>query len=464
MKDKIMNGPSSFISAGLPSMRQHINMFLRDYSEYGTDEAVNSFFHANVNKFLTSAGIYIREDKKVDERVINVYVKLLDRILSKKYLQDCEIYVDSGGYQIQCGMVEREEIPTFIDLYYNNFLENNHQKISYAFTLDLAPGYKACPYHSWEDLKELNIESYSRAANLPKEIKDKMIFINHFRTPKLRKIYKELFDTFATGFSHFGTGGLVSMSSIKNPPPCVMYTVPLMDVIDHAVKNNLKNVTFHALGETEFKSMFTHCFFEKHVKEKFGIDLKITYDSSSIFKSLGMGRFTYHLDPSDLTIWKVDLRSDYCDNIYRNSPLSNADVFYNEVNDAVVPHGMKTVGTKNDLLYYDDGKFNNLFYAYGIFQMFNTFKQVQSLCYKIVDKLYPLYVADDDISFNQYVESWMLKFNNGKSSKKVYNRANSIYNSLKMLDNMDFDYCDFLVEHHMSCEENDDIPDTHICG
>ena len=36
------------------------------------------------------------------------------------------------------------------------------------------------------------------------------------------------------GFTHFGTGGLVSMSDTKNPPPVIMYSVPLVDVLNIA--------------------------------------------------------------------------------------------------------------------------------------------------------------------------------------------------------------------------------------
>lgn len=453
------NKASNFLCAALPSVQQHVNSVLKYFPGYITNESVSNFFSNTVNSFLSSIGVVIGRNCKINQKLIDKYVKTLKSMINKEYMKKSLIYVDSGGFSIQQGYIHRENIPEFIRLY-KLFVENNYFSFDRAFTLDLAPGYVHCPYKSWKDLEILNNTSYGGHSTLSEEIRSKIIYIHHFRTPRLYNIYKKMFQEYSKYFTHFGTGGLVSMSNVKNPPPVILYSVPLMDIIHHAVKSKLNKITFHALGETEFKSILTHCFFEKHVKKLYNIDLQITFDSSTIFKVVGLGRYTYMLDKKDNTIWKLGLRSESLHNIYR-SGKSNEEEFYELINETVVPWNMKGVSKEIDPLYEKDGTFNKLFYTYGIFQMFKMFKDIQDLCYKIVDELYPMYESDEDVLFNQKIESWMLKFNNGIDSKRITTRTNSIYNSLKMLESMDFDYSDYLVDQYLSCEENRNLPNTH---
>jgi hypothetical protein len=114
-------------------------------------------------------------EMKVDDDFVKRYLKIFDKIVDKEYLKDSIIMVDSGGYQVQCGYVTREQIPKFIDMYYNDFILNNYNKYTYAFTLDLAPGFEHCPFKSWKDLEDINFSSYRNAASLDKKIREKLI-------------------------------------------------------------------------------------------------------------------------------------------------------------------------------------------------------------------------------------------------------------------------------------------------
>lgn len=461
LKGKIRMSNSNFICACLPSVIQHFNSLLKYYPTYATHEQINKFLHGSVNKFLSSLGVVMSRGCTINEKLIDKYVIQLNKMIERPYMNNCITLIDSAGYQIQTGWVDRKEIPNFIDLYHDYFLMNQHSKLDKAFCLDIVMGYSHSIFKSWQDIEELNIYSYEKAANLPDEVREKIIYIHHFRTPKIYKIYKKLFRelNLPKKFKHFGTGGLVSMKNTKSPPPCVMYVVPLMDVINHATDNNLKEVSFHALGETEWKSILTHCFLEKHIKKLYNIDLTITYDSSSIFKILGLSRFTYLLDNN--SIWKLGLRSETIKNIYKNTGKTNEQQFCSIINEAMAGFGMKPVDPKIDPLYEESGQFSKLYYTYGILHLFHLFKEVQDLCQNIVNDLYPIYQAGEDALFNQQIEKWMLAFNNGLHSRKINTRTNSIWNSLKILENMDLDYSDYLVNHYMASEENQELPDKH---
>jgi len=442
---------SSFVSAALPSVQNHIDAVIRKHSDYLTNENVNKFLHNNVDKFLSSIGIYVVKGCKVEKKLIQRYVKLLTRMRNKEYMKDIEIIIDSGGYSIQQGYVENRDIPHFIKLYHE-FLNKNDHLFNYAFTLDLSAGFKSCPFKTWKELENLNIESYQLAVNLPEHIRNKILYIHHFRTPKLFQIYKKMFYEleFPKYFKNFATGGLVSLANTKNTPPCVMYVVPLVHVLSYAKNNNIKKLRFHVLGETEFKSILEHCFFEKHIKETHGIDIEITYDSSSIFKILGMGRYIYVLDKFNI-IRKMTLRSDSLDMMWRNEGIIK-DLFYDIINKSIDGYGIKKLNKIDDPLYCN-GRMNKIIYTYGIFQMFNLFATFQDLCYKIVDELYPYYKNKEFFRFNDEIDKYMIKFNGGKFSRKIDYRINNIQNSLEVLESLDLDYIDYLVNNYMVSEE-----------
>jgi len=452
------NNPGSFVCAALPSICTHMDAFESEYSKYANNSQINSFLHNNVNKFLSSVGVAIDKEKGVDDNLINKYSGLLDKMICKKYLKDCIIFIDSGGYQVQCGLVPREQIPKFIDLYYNEFVKNNFNKYTYAFTLDLAPGFIHCPYKSWKDLEDLNLQSCRLAASMTKEIRNKFIYVHHFRTPKLYKIYQKILEEVGSEFNHFGTGGLVSMANTKNTPAHMLYLIPLIDIIKTTIKNKKNQFIFHVLGETEFKYILMHCFIEKHIREIYGIDIKITFDSSSIFKILGMGRYTYCLDDNNM-LWKLSLRSETLHNTFQNE--TNEDSFYNIINNMVKPYNMKEVIKDIDPMYKKDGKFNKIFYIYGIFQLLKLFKNVQDISNNIVEELYPIYKGGNEIKFGEKLNMYLAKFNNGKDSKKIDEKTISVWNSLKLIEKLDTDYTNYMVNKYLCYEETQEMPDKH---
>jgi hypothetical protein len=442
---------SSFVCAALPSVQNHIDSGIKHYPTYMDNKIINDFLVNNVNKFLSSIGVVITRNCKVEKKLIDKYCKLLKNMYHKEYMENTEIIVDSGGFSIQQGYFKNEDIPEFIKLYHD-FLNGHYELFNYAFTLDLSAGFDSCPFKTWKELEELNIKSYEMAVSLPQEIRDKILYIHHFRTPKLFKIYKKMFYDldFVKHFKNFSTGGLVSLSNTKNILPCVMYVVPLVHILDHAKKNNIKKFRFHVLGGTEFKSIFEHCFFEKHIKKVHGIDVEITYDSSTIFKVLAMGRYTYVLDKFN-KINKMSIRSDSLNLLWQNEGIIS-DLFYDIINNSIAGYGFKNLNNNDDPLYIDN-KLNKIIYIYGIFQMFNLFKVFQNLCRDLVDKIYPYYENEEYFKFNDMINDYMIKFNGNKISKKIDYRINNVKNSLDLLTSLDLDYVDYLVDNYMVTEE-----------
>lgn len=488
----------NFVCAALPSIVTHCDNALKDYPDHMNNESINKFFHSNVNKFLSSIGVVIpklsknpknKEDQIKKGRmkgVVKKYLSVLDRFDSCKYLENTERIIDSAGFSIQQPeYFDRSEIPEYIDVYNNDFLKNYSDRFTYAFLLDIAPGAVCCPYTSYKDMYNLADESYKMARELPQNVRDKLIYIHHFRTPSINKIYKKLLPKYADGFKNFATGGLVSFSRTGKVPPYIMYAVPLMHIIQHAKERNLKKFRFHVLGGSEWKEIVGHKFFERHIKELFDIDVQITFDSSTLFKTLCLGRYTFQIDKDQKKISKLTLRSGNKGNHVgipgsdRFNEKTNEEVFRDLINEAVVPSGMKALDLNEFGLYEGlekadvgftnehespKGRLSRLAYMYGMFQLLYLFKTAEDWCEEEVDRLYPYFVKYDDYSIdkiNQELDNFMIMLNGGEnlSDNLVKYRSLTIHNSLDLLTSLrdnpkeTLEKCDWLIDEFMSGDE-----------
>ncbi len=500
------NKAGNFVCAALPSIWTHVTNTIKDHPEYLSDESVNCFFKNNVDKFLTSIGVVIpRLPKDPNKRrqilkrgrmtpeLIKKYVTFLEKFNQSDFLKDTERIIDSAAYSMQIGYFDRAEIPQFIDLYYREFLEKQPSNYNYAFLLDIASGSIDCPFNSFEDLSALADESYKTALSLSDDIRKKLIYVHHFRTPSTNNIYKNLLNKYGEGFSNFGTGGLVSFSRTGKIPPYIMYAVPLAHIINHARNRNLKKFRFHVLGGSEWKEILGHKFFERHVKELFDIDLQITFDSSTLFKTLCLGRYTFQVDHEQKKISKLTLRSKFKNNYVgipgsdRYNNKTNEEVFCDLVNEAIVSSGMKPLSLKDVNLYdgldvdeteelsgftnehlSSSGVLSRLSYTYGMFQLLRLFKIAEDWCNEMVDTMYEKFMSKhslDVMKTNEVIDKFMIMLNGGEtfSDNLLKYRSLAIHNSLDLLAELKtnpkstLEKCDWIIEEFMSRDEHEKL-------
>jgi len=446
---------SGFVAAGLPALRQHLNCILKHNPEHFTEKALNDFLLENCNKFLTSIGISIDKKKPDDMAIFKRYQRKFDSFKNTGFLNNCDIMIDSAGFQFQIGVLPKSFVPKFIDGYHD-FLINNYGRYSQAFVFDPVPGATKSIIDSYKEMKDLNMMSYQKAANLPAHVKRSMMYIHHFRTPKINKLFKEmLFEhNLADGFGSFATGGLVSfLSSSQGNPPCNMYVIPLIDILTYALKNGLKSLRFHVLGDSDWKSVLFHKFIERHVKEVHDIDIEVTYDSTTIQKTFMMGRYLFVPSYKDKSIWKMFLKSDGLHMRWKDEG-SVLDYYYKLMGNISDEYGFKKLNPQDDPIYINNGiKTHRVAYAFAILHVLKLFRVCSEWCEDYVDQLYPLYQNGQITKFDTEVENIMLKFNNGKLSNAISGRTSATYNSLKMIENLDIDYCNYLVDRYMSIDE-----------
>ena len=439
-------------NAALPSVHQHLIGTQTQDPGYVSDEACNAFLLKNCNKHLSSIGVCIEKNKPMTSKFIERYQKQFDKFKNQRYLQDVEVMVDSGGFSIQVGQVLKEDVPLMIQLYHQ-FLETNYQYFSYAFMLDIMPGYSDCIYDTFAEMEEKNKLSYERSAQLPEEIRKKMLYIHHFRTPNMNRAFKKLMfeDGLADYFENFSTGGLVAFNKSRKTIPVTLYVIPLTHMLIYAKKRGLKKFRWHILGATEFKEILTHKLLEHHIRKVHGIDIEMTFDSSTMFKTLALGRYVYTLDKDEKILRKMTLREDLLHNQWHNQGKIE-DVYMGFLNDIARQFGMKELSKEREPI-YKDHVMTRLSYMYGMFHVLDVFNTTEKVACDIVKEIYPIYESGETALFDAVIEKHMVNLNCGVYSKNIDSRTVSVYNSLKVLEKLDMEYCDYLVNSYLGQDE-----------
>lgn len=454
--------PGGFVAAGLPAIRQHLKTVLRNQPDYFTHQTLNNFLLHNCNKVLSSVGTSLKPEKLDDINIFKRYQRVFDRFKETEFLNDCELMLDSAGYQYQCGLIPKHFVETFVDMYYE-FLEKNVGRYSQAFLFDPVPGATQSVVESYNEMEKLNVISYEKASNLSPEVRKSILYIHHFRTPQINKLYKKLlFDyKFADNFENFSTGGMITLLNKHRHPPCNMYVVPLISILKHVKERGLKKFRFHVLGDSDWKSILFHKFVEYHVKKVHNIDIEITYDSTSIQKTFMLSRFLFVPMYEDRSIWKMRVKSDLLHMQWKNKGTVE-DYYYELMEEITREYNFKPLNPKIDPIYNLDGKISRISYAYAILQVLKLFHLCGEWSEELVKNTYTLYENGQTLDFNHIIEGCLKRFNNGKMSNAVHIRTSAISKSLDMLTDLDIDYADYLINRYMSVDEAQSLKNSSI--
>ena len=436
-----------------------------------TATELNSFFLMTCKRFLRSFGQNFRGNF---DNHVNSEVNTLVNSMSDGIYDNCIMIIDSGGFQISINKVDKDHVEDFIDLYYNDFLINHHKLFNRAFVMDIPPGPGCEVFGSFDDVYRLNAESYSKAANLPLHVKNKMVYIHHFRTPQLYKIFTRLLreNDYFNEYQYHGTGGLVANMSSDVQIPCIMSMLPLVQLLSDAKKFGRDSMDFHILGGSTMRDVLFYKLFELHIEKVHGIKIDFAYDSSGLFKGVMMGRTIPILNGED--IHKLDLREAKLD-LRFDGPTSIRGKFKQIMNDMC-----------DDLNFHklSDHDLNNIYYTQidtrkdGTVKKSRTFipniRMYIALYYlysyakaeenftKIAERVYPVYESGDIGSFNQELEKATRAINFGKITRKQLAKTYSVSKTLDMLTSLDEDYCEHLIIKYLGKDEFDLDPDRQL--
>src|SRR4030043_292166 len=183
---------SNYVCAGFETLSSIADRFIKskNFDNHFTREDINRFFSNTCNKFLHSFGQNFRGKnnyKNYKKSEANLFSKCRDTGL----FNESVFFTDSGGFQASIGLLNKNEFSTLYNLYYE-FLQEYPDVYDKAFILDPVPGPGCLLFDTIDDVERMNNKSYLTALSMPKELRDKIIYIHHFRTPKLWDIFTKL--------------------------------------------------------------------------------------------------------------------------------------------------------------------------------------------------------------------------------------------------------------------------------
>jgi hypothetical protein len=453
---------SGYVLAGFETLASILDMFMSgrrgEFDDHFSKNCMSKFLANTCSGYLHSYGQNFPNKKKYDKYSLseaNLYRKCREMGI----FEDCNFIVDSGGFQISTGRMTRKESDLLLNNMYYDFLEEYHDVYNRAFILDVPPGPGCEIFHNFEDVYNLNLLSYLKAKALPDHVRKKVIYVHHFRTPKLWEIYTKILrehDMFSA-FEHHGTGGIVANMASDMSIPCIIYVLPLIPLINEAIKNKRSYLNFHILGGANFRDVLFYELFKITVKKSHNIDLKISYDSSGPYKQVMHARFLNVKDDYG-HIRKMSLKGANLDKKFLPE-LSVTDMTQKIFNEMADEWNIKRIDVNGIYGQYENrsGVFTETFHpdvkAYALLYSLSIYPTIQEQMREFAHRVYPIYESGDLETFYKECFDITKIINQGKLTKKQKIKAHSIPRSLDMLRNLDEDFCKYIVDKYLSKDE-----------
>ena len=445
---------SGYTVAGAETLMTIIDNFIKNkknnFEDHFTREDISNFFGSVCSRFLHSFGQNFKGKKNYsnyNQKEAELFIKLK----LSNFFQNSLLIPDSGAFQISIGLLTRRESELLFEQFYL-FLSDYKDVYDQAFILDLPPGPGCQIFSNFKEVYDRNLESYTVAANLPDEVRKKIIYIHHFRTPALWDIYTKILrdNDFYQYFDQFATGGIVANSSGDSEIPCIIYVLPLIPLLNETIKHKRTKLDFHVLGGATYRDIFFYELFKLHVKKVHNIELNITYDSSGLFKGLMIGRYFSVIDEG--RIKKIDVRTNNLDKRFKDD-IKIIDVCRNVCNTLSDKYGFKKLTINDNIYDSKTGTFFEPVKVYLMLYMLEFYLEIENLMKEKSELIYPIYESRDLETFTSCSEQITRDLNQGKISRKQISKSNSIVKSLDMLTNLDEEYCKYVVSKFLSKDE-----------
>jgi hypothetical protein len=415
-----------------------------------TKKQMSDFLSNTCMGYLYSYGEDFPNRKRLDKYNASRY-RIFRKARETRLFDNANFIADSGGFQISIGKLTKKESETLVHLYYD-FLREYHHILQYAFILDVPPGNNCQVFDSFDDVYRMNLESYLTARSFPDELRKKIIYIHHFRTPKLWDIYTRILreNEMFPMFDYFGTGGVVANLQGDLLIPCIIYILPLIPLLNECKKYGRKEMKFHILGGASYRDMFFYELFSRCIEKAHGIKVKFTYDSTALFKQVMSARYL-HVEDNVGNIIKMEFKSHQVDLRFYDG-MTVSDTVQRAVDHLADSIGIKRISVDG---LYDPalGTLHDDIRVYTMMYILLKFSDVEVMLKDFVDRIYPLYESGDHDLFYEQAFPMMVKLNQGKLTKKQTIKTGSIVHSLDMLKSLDEDECKYVVNKYLSKDE-----------
>lgn len=197
-----------------------------------------------------------------------------------------KLFVDSGGFSIIAGEIPPVLINHCIATYHYA-LEHSQDAFDYIFSLDIPFNAKHPSFNTRGKIEGFNRYSLQESIKVLKkhpELKEKFLFIYHFKTPEHYEIWKDLYNELNLGkyIKHRAIGGMVSLKQKAG-----IDFAPFIATAYQCLNDYEKSATYgqefrlHFLGINVKYDRFVIAFLEKLFQRYLGSDIEVvfTYDT-----------------------------------------------------------------------------------------------------------------------------------------------------------------------------------------
>jgi len=335
----------------------------------------NGFVHRASGTSLISL-IYGLEQSAFGYNTVNKVMKEIDKYNDMHLGASKGVRIlDSGGYSIIAGVVKSCDVLKVINCY-QYAIEHLSQNQTRILTLDV-PFFinepNKCTVKNIYDMNRMSLEDTIKAVKTTPELKNKLMFVQHWKMRKQYKIFNDLYRELELHkyVQQYAVGGLVGIGGTTNIN-FAPFIGPLFLQFSRYLKYNQDYGFFncHILGVYQKAARFCIMFLEKLFRSMNEVNQSsITYDSinymmTSQFKILVKGH----------TYLRVNTSTDY---IHYDSllELDRAELKY-VYSDDVIPEVISDLDkVKNNERLKDVG-FGVPLYAYGQMEMDKLFKLI----------------------------------------------------------------------------------------
>ena len=392
-------------------------------------------------------GTHVGKNKLTASRIRRIG-DVIDKMRNCPFTNDAPIFVDSGGYQVNNGYLEASQLPQYLDLYCE-FLERKRNDFTMAFSLDL-PVSKAGIFSTYAEMERYNRMCYKRFAEFPQGMKDRIYYIHHYSSPLKYRIWRKFIDDdgFIDGFTNFSSPPENALKS------ALSYSIPLSDIVAWCKSKGIARFNFHALGGAGAIDTFLYVLMSRHIKEAHGIDVNITYDSSTLFKGVAVGR-NLRLFKSDGLLYVADIHSDMLHLKFDRGKTLD-DCIFEAIGRISDSYGLAPLDRASHPVFKPDGKADMATYVYMILHEMHVYRRIELECMESVDGIYRLYI---DGSYGNFVDACMeflRRFASGKITRKITDYCSSLIKAFNVIEKCDPAYNMGIL--HSSASAND-IPE-----
>lgn len=416
---------SNFICGTMTSVRS----FLK--KNIDQDDIVNQFFHNTINSFLETFFLCISKNK---DKTIQKALKLTSDFKNDSLFANCELYIDSSGYQVSTGKIHTDLIEDVMETYYEFLSKDNNY--DYAFTLDIPLTNMSI---GGNDIR-LNDKSYKIASNLDDNTRKKIIYIHHFGSPdKFESFRNLLFELDAINrFDRFSIGGLAAGEYANFPVHAISFG--LIDILKEAIRVQRKHIPIHILGLSNNVYSLLSELFRYHIKRCHNIDITFTQDTITPVKDSMVSRSVNYIENNTMRDIKFDRKGYMIE--------SNRRILSERIKN------LEQFGINIDNFTFDEGDgLGMIGRSYLLLANILFIHQRENIYKRIANDLYQ-YVINDNyhelINLIGYYTGKKYKYN-----KQISNLLRNSFNLLETLDeNKQIYYSQYLSNTGLSVTEN----------